>query len=112
MAVCRRRQFGLVAAAPAAVVGAAHAAPEITQGGVVRSTQPRLMGEAGMEGILPLRRRPDGRLGIEGVGHVGEFATREDFRVALEQVREAAAKGARASLIDSRCRGGLRDIFG
>jgi lambda family phage tail tape measure protein len=80
-----------------------------------------LMGEAGPEAILPLKRGPDGKLGVEGSGSVTvhqtfNFAANGDDSVK-KIIAEAAPKIAKmteAQIINSRQRGGgqMRRAFG
>ena len=79
-----------------------------------------LMGEAGPEAIMPLKRGPDGKLGVEGGGNVTvnqtfNFAANGDDSVK-KIIAEAAPKIAKmteAQIINSRQRGGqMRRAFG
>jgi len=86
-----------------------------------------VMGEAGPEAIMPLRRGPDGSLGVQmhGAGaanenttvivnqtvHVGEFVTTQQFASGLRGVKKAAEDGARNALVNERKRGGLKTVF-
>ena len=79
-----------------------------------------LMGEAGPEAIMPLKRGPDGKLGVEGGGNVTvnqtfQFAANGDESVK-KIIAEAAPKIAKmteAQIINSRQRGGqMRRAFG
>lgn len=108
MPVSRRGLFGILAAAPAAVVGLLTAP---ARGGAMPSTGLHTIGERGPEAIVPLSRRSDGGLGIAGVDHVGEFVTHEQFQAALAQARDTAVKGARQALIERRRRGDLGNVF-
>ena len=79
-----------------------------------------LMGEAGPEAIMPLKRGPDGKLGVQGSGSVTvhqtfNFAANGDDSVK-KIIAEAAPKIAKmteAQIINSRQRGGqMRRAFG
>ena len=79
-----------------------------------------LMGEAGPEAIMPLKRGPNGKLGVEGGGNVTvnqtfNFAANGDDSVK-KIIAEAAPKIAKmteAQIINSRQRGGqMRRAFG
>ena len=79
-----------------------------------------LMGEAGPEAIMPLKRGPDGKLGVEGGGGVTvnqhfNFSANGDESVK-KIIAEAAPQIARmteAKIINSRQRGGqMRRAFG
>ena len=79
-----------------------------------------LMGEAGPEAIMPLKRGSDGKLGVEGGGNVTvnqtfNFAANGDDSVK-KIIAEAAPKIAKmteAQIINSRQRGGqMRRAFG
>ena len=79
-----------------------------------------LMGEAGPEAIMPLKRGPNGKLGVEGGGNVTvnqtfNFAANGDESVK-KIIAEAApriAKMTEAQIINSRQRGGqMRRAFG
>ena len=79
-----------------------------------------VMGEAGPEAILPLKRGPGGKLGVEGGGSVVvnqtfQFAANGDESVK-KIIAEAAPKIAKmteAQIINSRQRGGqMRRAFG
>ena len=79
-----------------------------------------LMGEAGPEAIMPLKRGPNGKLGVEGGGNVTvhqsfNFSANGDDSVK-KIIAEAAPKIAQmteAKIINSRQRGGqMRRAFG
>jgi tape measure domain-containing protein len=86
-----------------------------------------VMGEAGPEAIMPLRRGPNGSLGVQMHGgaaanenttvivnqtvHVGEFVTTQQFASGMRNVKKSAEEGAQAALINRRKRGGLDDVF-
>lgn len=85
-----------------------------------------LMGEAGPEAIMPLRRGSDGRLGVQMHGaaanenttvivnqtvHVGEFVTTQQFASGMRNVKKSAEEGAQNALINRKKRGGLQDVF-
>ena len=86
-----------------------------------------LMGEAGPEAIMPLRRGPDGSLGVQMHGggaanenttvivnqtvHVGEFVTTQQFASGMRNVRKSAEQGARDGIVNERKRGGLKTVF-
>jgi phage-related minor tail protein len=79
-----------------------------------------LMGEAGPEAIMPLKRGANGKLGVEGGGNVTvnqtfNFAANGDDSVK-KIIAEAAPKIAKmteAQIINSRQRGGqMRRAFG
>lgn len=79
------------------------------QGGIVTSPtafafgggQLGVMGEAGPEAIMPLKRGPDGRLGVAGGGSVNVYnyggaqvkveRDRDDLRIMIDQVRSQVA---------------------
>jgi len=86
-----------------------------------------VMGEAGPEAIMPLRRGPNGSLGVQMHGgaaanenttvivnqtvHVGEFVTTQQFASGMRNVKKSTEEGAQAALINRRKRGGLDDVF-
>lgn len=85
-----------------------------------------LMGEAGPEAIMPLRRGPNGSLGVQMHGgaanenttvivnqtvHVGEFVTTQQFAAGMRNVKKSAEEGAQNALINRKKRGGLQDVF-
>jgi len=86
-----------------------------------------VMGEAGPEAIMPLRRGSDGKLGVQMHGggaanenttvivnqtvHVGEFVTTQQFASGMRNVKKSAEEGAQTALINRKKRGGLQDVF-
>lgn len=78
-----------------------------------------LMGEAGPEAILPLKRGPGGKLGVEGGGNVTvnqsfNFAANGDESVKkiIAQAAPGIAKMTEAQIVNSRQRGGqMRRVF-
>jgi hypothetical protein len=79
-----------------------------------------LMGEAGPEAIMPLKRGPDGKLGVEGSGSVTvnqtfQFAANGDESVKriIAEAAPKIAKMTEVQIINSRQRGGqMRRAFG
>ena len=79
-----------------------------------------LMGEAGPEAIMPLKRGPNGKLGVEGGGNVTvnqtfQFAANGDDSVKriIAEAAPQIAKMTEAQIINSRQRGGqMRRAFG
>ena len=79
-----------------------------------------VMGEAGPEAILPLKRGPNGKLGVEGGGNVTvnqtfQFAANGDESVKriIAQAAPSIAKMTEAQIVNSRQRGGqMRRAFG
>jgi len=79
-----------------------------------------LMGEAGPEAIMPLKRGPDGKLGVEGGGNVTVHQTfnfsangDESVKKIIAQAAPRIAKMTEAQIINSRQRGGqMRRAFG
>jgi len=79
-----------------------------------------LMGEAGPEAIMPLKRGSDGKLGVEGGGNVTvhqtfNFAANGDESVKkiIAQAAPKIAQMTEAKIINSRQRGGqMRRAFG
>jgi len=78
-----------------------------------------LMGEAGPEAILPLKRGPGGKLGVEGGGNVTvqqnfNFAANGDESVKriIAEAAPGIAKMTEAQIVNSRQRGGqMRRVF-
>lgn len=96
-------------------------------GGVVNSATPfrhaggmGIMGEAGAEAIMPLKRGPDGKLGVAGGGGVVihqnfNFAANGDESVKRIIAQEAPkiASMTQGQIMDARRRGGaMRNTFG
>lgn len=96
-------------------------------GGVVNSPTPfrhaggiGIMGEAGAEAIMPLKRGPDGKLGVAGGGNVTihqnfNFAANGDESVKRIIAQEAPkiASMTQGQIMDARRRGGaMRNTFG
>jgi phage-related minor tail protein len=96
-------------------------------GGVVNSPTPfryaggvGIMGEAGAEAIMPLKRGPDGKLGVAGGGNVTihqnfNFAANGDESVKRIIAQEAPkiANMTQSQFMDARRRGGaMRNTFG
>lgn len=96
-------------------------------GGVVNSPTPfrhaggmGIMGEAGAEAIMPLKRGPDGKLGVAGGGGVVihqnfNFAANGDESVKRIIAQEAPkiANMTQSQIMDARRRGGaMRNTFG
>lgn len=96
-------------------------------GGVVNSATPfrhaggmGIMGEAGAEAIMPLKRGPDGKLGVAGGGNVTihqnfNFAANGDESVKRIIAQEAPkiASMTQGQIMDARRRGGaMRNTFG
>ena len=79
-----------------------------------------LMGEAGPEAIMPLKRGPNGKLGVEGGGNVTvnqtfNFAANGDDSVKriIAEAAPKIAKMTEVQIINSRQRGGqMRRAFG
>ena len=79
-----------------------------------------LMGEAGPEAIMPLKRGPNGKLGVEGGGNVTvnqtfQFAANGDESVKriIAEAAPKIAKMTEVQIINSRQRGGqMRRAFG
>jgi len=79
-----------------------------------------LMGEAGPEAIMPLKRGPNGKLGVEGSGSVTvnqtfQFAANGDESVKriIAEAAPKIAKMTEVQIINSRQRGGqMRRAFG
>jgi phage-related minor tail protein len=79
-----------------------------------------LMGEAGPEAIMPLKRGPNGKLGVEGGGSVTvnqtfQFAANGDESVKriIAEAAPKIAKMTEVQIINSRQRGGqMRRAFG
>ena len=75
-----------------------------------------LMGEAGPEAIMPLKRGADGRLGVEASGGGGNVTVVQNFNIAAngdESVKRIVraetprmAEAAKAAVLDSKRRGG------
>ena len=78
-----------------------------------------LMGEAGPEAIMPLKRGPNGKLGVEGGGNVTvnqsfNFAANGDESVKkiIAEAAPGIAKMTEAQIVNSRQRGGqMRRVF-
>ena len=78
-----------------------------------------LMGEAGPEAIMPLKRGPNGKLGVEGGGNVTvhqsfNFSANGDESVKkiIAQAAPSIAKMTEAQIVNSRQRGGqMRRVF-
>ena len=74
-----------------------------------------LMGEAGPEAIMPLRRGPDGRLGVQASGGVGDIIVNVDAQGSSAQADQPNAKAlgsaigvaVQAELIKQKRPGGL-----
>jgi len=74
-----------------------------------------LMGEAGPEAIMPLRRGPNGRLGVESSGSVGNVVVNVDAtgssvqgdQPSSEQLGRAIGQAVQAELIKQKRPGGL-----
>lgn len=79
-----------------------------------------LMGEAGPEAIMPLKRGSDGKLGVEGGGNVTVHQTfnfsangDESVKKIIAQAAPKIAQMTEAKIINSRQRGGqMRRAFG
>ena len=77
-----------------------------------------LMGEAGPEAVMPLRRGPDGRLGVTAANSNSPSAANDDIRIRVEvSVRDdgklaiiARQEGGRAAnvIIDQRVPGMIK----
>jgi len=82
--------------------------------------RPGLMGEAGPEAIMPLKRGSDGKLGVEGGGNVTVHQTfnfsangDESVKKIIAQAAPKIAQMTEAKIINSRQRGGqMRRAFG
>jgi phage-related minor tail protein len=74
-----------------------------------------LMGEAGPEAIMPLRRTASGRLGVESSGGVGNVVVNVDAtgssvqgdQPSAEQLGRAIGQAVQAELIKQKRPGGL-----
>lgn len=112
-------------------VGEAGAANMYADGGVVTRTTPfreangslGIMGEAGPEAILPLKRGPNGKLGVAMNGGSGQVVINQSFNFSAngdDSVKKIIASEApkiakitERSIINSRQRGGsIRKVFG
>jgi lambda family phage tail tape measure protein len=79
-----------------------------------------VMGEAGPEAIMPLKRGPGGKLGVEGGGGVTVHQTfnfsangDESVKKIIAQAAPKIAQMTEAKIINSRQRGGqMRRAFG
>jgi hypothetical protein len=82
-----------------------------------------LMGEAGPEAIMPLKRGPDGKLGVEAAGGGGAVTIQQNFNFSAngdESVKKLIAQAApkiaqmtQQQIMDSRRRGGqMKAAFG
>ena len=88
-------------------------------GGIISSPTMSLMGEAGPEAVLPLKRGANGKLGVEGGGNVTvnqtfQFAANGDESVKriIAEAAPAIAKMTEAQIVNSRQRGGsIRRAF-
>jgi hypothetical protein len=85
--------------------------------------QTGLMGEAGPEAIMPLKRGPDGKLGVEAAGGGGAVTIQQNFNFSAngdESVKKLIAQAApkiaqmtQQQIMDSRRRGGqMKAAFG
>lgn len=73
-----------------------------------------LMGEAGPEAILPLKRGPDGKLGVESSG--GSVVVNQTINVStgvaqtvrneIKTLMPQIAEGAKSAVLDAKRRGG------
>ena len=72
-----------------------------------------LMGEAGPEAIMPLKRGPDGKLGVEGGGGVTvvqninvSTGVQQTVRTEIKSLMPQIAESAKSAVVDAKRRGG------
>ena len=72
-----------------------------------------LMGEAGPEAIMPLKRGPDGKLGVEGGGGVTvvqninvSTGVQQTVRTEIKSLMPQIAEASKAAVADAKRRGG------